>query len=105
MLSNFIFDSAKFGKSIAVTEPRDSYFIVNIWHGRDDRRIKVSYEITVTGAPAKDEMPFDAAPEDATRIAIGHFEQDSGSNHADFRFQCSPATPRWQGKFVRPLGG
>ncbi|QDG69379.1 hypothetical protein [Janthinobacterium tructae] len=105
MLSNYYFDIAKFGKCMAVAEPKSAHFGINIWHGPDDRRSKITYEITVTGGPAQNQIPFDAALEDAVRIAVGHFEQSSGSNHADFRFQCSPVTHRWQGIFARPLGG
>lgn len=105
MLSNYYFDSAKFGVCTAVGEPKSDHFRVDIWHGSDDRRIKITYEITVTGGPVQNQIPLDAALEEAVRIAVGHFEQSSGSNHTDFRFQCGPETSRWNGMFARKLGG
>lgn len=95
----FNFDSSKFGKCFIATEQKGSYVSIDISHGPNDRATTVQYRISVTGEPPAIPAPRSSTQEDAARIAVGHFEASSGSNHAIFEFRCGPMTQRWTGEF------
>ena len=101
----FKFETKRHGRCMAETEHDDDYIEVVIWFDESTAPKKVTYELHVKDEPLPKQIPDGGALQDATRIAINHFDAVKTKDGEEFSFHCSRITARWPGKLYNKMGG
>jgi hypothetical protein len=101
----FKFETKRHGRCFAETEQEDDCIEVVIWFDQNTSPKNVSYQLHITDEPLPKQIPDGGALQDATRIAINHFQSVKTKDGEQFEFYCSRITPRWNGIIYNKMGG
>jgi len=99
----FKFETKRHGRCAAETEHRDGYIRVSINYDQSTVPKSVVYELTITDLPLPKQIPEGGALQDATRIAINHFQAMPSKDGEVRTFRCSRITARWSGTLYNKL--
>ena len=99
----FKFETKRHGRCAAETEHGDGYIEVTIWFDQSTSPKRTVYELYIRDEPLPKQIPEGGALQDATRIAINHFQAVTSKDGQVFTFHCSRITARWSGKLYNRL--
>lgn len=99
----FKFETKRQGRCVAETEHRAGYIEVYIGYDQSTVPRSVTYELYITDEPLPKQIPEGGALQDATRIAINHFQAMTSKNGEVYTFRCSRITARWSGTLYNKL--
>lgn len=100
----FKFETKRHGRCAAEAEHRAGYIRVAIGFEQGTAPKSVIYELYITDEPAPKQIPEGGALQDATRIAINHFQAVPSKDGDVHTFRCSRITARWVGPLYNKLG-
>jgi len=101
----FKFETKRHGRCFAETEEYDDYIEVVIWFDQNTSPKQVVYQLHITDLPLPKQIPDGGALQDATRIAINHFQSVKTKDGEQFEMHCSRITARWNGTIYNKMGG
>lgn len=99
----FKFETKRHGRCAAETEHRGGYIEVSIGYDQSTVPKSVTYELYITDEPLPKQIPEGGALQDATRIAINHFQAVASKDGDVYTFRCSRITARWSGTLYNKL--
>ncbi len=101
----FKFQTLRHGRCLAETEQEGSHFETVIRFDQNTSPKSVHYVLHVRDEPLPKQIPEGGALQDATLIAINHFQSVKTKDGDEFEFHCSRITPRWSGVIYNMMGG
>jgi len=76
-----------------------------IWYDQNTSPKKVEYQLHIRDEPLPRQIPDGGALQDATLIAINHFQSVKTKNADQFEFHCSRITAGRNGTIYNKMGG
>jgi hypothetical protein len=99
----FTFETRRHGRCVAEAEQRHDHIEIEITFDRYSDPKCIHYQLQVRDLPLPKQIPDGGALQDATRIAINHFQTMASKDGEVFKFQCSRITARWSGPLFNKL--
>lgn len=101
----FKFETMRHGRCFAETEQEDEHIEVVIWYDQSTSPKSVRYQLHIKDEPLPKQVPDGGALQDATRIAINHFQSVKTKDGETHEFHCGRITARWPGTLYNKMGG